>query len=258
VSRWNGSTWITVAQFNNSLYALGAVTVGASTFLVAGGYFTFEYNSNQTLNSVARFNGTTWAPLGVGLSGEVHSIVGFNDGSGSALYVGGSYLSIANGGTGLGTVARWNGTAWASIGNLSANLVNSLAVFNDGTGAALYAGQANGSSGGQVFRWIGSSWIPLGTGLSNYGVIAMLPFDDGSGPALYVGGYFNTAGGIPWGPAVRAVRLRSSCSTMARGRHCGRRNTGSPVGTAPPGPARARHWGRSSPSRRRMSGPDPS
>jgi hypothetical protein len=56
-----------------------------------------------------------------------------------------------------------------------------LAVFDDGTGPALYAG-------GVVAKWDGSTWTALSTGLGD--VYALTVFDDGTGPALYVGGRF--------------------------------------------------------------------
>jgi hypothetical protein len=82
--------------------------------------------------------------------------------------------------------------------------VYALAVFDDGSGPALYAGgrfgDAPGTPQGHIGRWDGSSWSPLGTGvrtlISSPSVNALAVWDDGDGPALYVGGEFNRAGDV--------------------------------------------------------------
>jgi hypothetical protein len=80
-----------------------------------------------------------------------------------------------------------------------------MAVFDDGTGPALYAGgdftTAGGVSANNIARWNGTAWSPLGSGVSGSKlgvpqVLALTVFDDGTGPALYAGGFFTTAGGV--------------------------------------------------------------
>ena len=63
----------------------------------------------------------------------------FDDGTGSALYVGGSFVTAgdvtANG------IAKWDGAHWSALGDgLFAVGVRALTSFDDGTGPALYAG----------------------------------------------------------------------------------------------------------------------
>jgi hypothetical protein len=75
-----------------------------------------------------------------------------------------------------------------------------LAVFDDGTGPALYVGGQFAGAGGvpatRIARWDGVSWSALGSGTDAW-VHEMIGFDDGTGPALFVGGDFSTAGGAP-------------------------------------------------------------
>jgi hypothetical protein len=71
--------------------------------------------------------------------------------------------------------------------------VLSMAVFDDGTGDALYLGIGNVSG---ILKWDGSNFAALGTGL-NGSVSALVVFNDGGGPALYAGGTFTLAGGVP-------------------------------------------------------------
>ena len=78
--------------------------------------------------------------------------------------------------------------------------IHAIAVFDDGSGPALYAGglftTADGTTVNNVAKWNGSHWEALGSGMSGPGwVKALAVFDDGSGPALYAGGYFTAAGG---------------------------------------------------------------
>ncbi len=78
--------------------------------------------------------------------------------------------------------------------------VRALAVFDDGSGAALYAGGGFVTAGGvavnRIAKWDRFSWSSLTSGL-NGNVWALTVFDDGTGPALYAGGSFTTAGGVP-------------------------------------------------------------
>jgi hypothetical protein len=74
--------------------------------------------------------------------------------------------------------------------------VTALAVHDDGSGAALYAGgsftTAGGAAANRIARWDGSAWTPLGGGM-NGEVLALAVHDDGSGTALYAGGTFSSA-----------------------------------------------------------------
>jgi hypothetical protein len=78
--------------------------------------------------------------------------------------------------------------------------VSAMALFDDGTGTALYAGgyfqHAGGVAVHSVAKWDGTAWSPLGTSFTGT-VLALAAFDDGTGPALYAGGYIYVADGVP-------------------------------------------------------------
>jgi hypothetical protein len=114
----------------------------------------------------------------------VHALTVFDDGSGPALYVGGSF-SIA-GGVSANSITRWNGSVWSALGSGINGSVVTLTVFDDGSGAALYAA----ADVGFPVKWNGSSWLPLTGAFDDFWVQALAGFDDGSGPALYAGGAF--------------------------------------------------------------------
>jgi hypothetical protein len=149
--------------------------------------------------------GPEWSPefYGGDFDGEVRAFVTFDDGSGPALYAGG-WFSQAGGDPDASGVARWNGQAWESIGaiDLSGTLdqVRALAVYDDGSGPALYvAGQfsrAGGIAAANIARWDGHSWSALDAGLVGTAE-DLVVHDDGSGPALYVCGTLSKAGPIP-------------------------------------------------------------
>jgi hypothetical protein len=95
--------------------------------------------------------------------------------------------------------------------------VRALAVHDDGTGEALYAGgdfaDAGGNAAARVARWTGSEWTPLasGVGANDYEEVRSLTvFDLGGGPSLVVGGRFERAGTVQIGDVVAAPFASSS------------------------------------------------
>ncbi|MFN0244178.1 MAG: hypothetical protein ACKVWV_14915 [Planctomycetota bacterium] len=87
-------------------------------------------------------------------------------------------------------VQRWNGSAWSAVGSGTAE-VYSLAVYDHGAGAELYAGRNDGPH-----RWNGSAWVPLGPWFAGDGVHAMAVFDPGTGPELYIAGAFSVGSNV--------------------------------------------------------------
>src|SRR5262249_18506945 len=137
---------------------------------------------------------------------SVAALAAFDDGSGPALYAGGSFASA--GGAPAQDVARWDGSQWTPLGSGTAggpgSSVRAMIVFDDGGSPALYAGgdftSAGGSPVGRIAKWDGHQWSALGAGVSggSYPIVyAMSVFDDGTGPALYVAGMFTMAGNAP-------------------------------------------------------------
>ena len=123
----------------------------------------------------------------------------FDDGSGPALYAGGGFTTA--GGVAANRIAKWDGASWSALGQRDATASScALAVFDDGSGPALYAGgdftTAGGVAANHIAKWDGASWSALGSGMNGSTSYALAVFDDGSGPALYAGGAFTTAGGV--------------------------------------------------------------
>jgi hypothetical protein len=179
-------------------FALQTFDDGNGAKLYAGG--EFHHAGDVDALNIAKWDGEVWSPLGAGVDGVVFALAVFDDGTGPALYAGGHFTSA--GGVAANNVAKWDGAEWSPLGSgIGGNfpVVYALAVFDDGTGPALYAGgdftTAGSAPAARVAKWNGTSWSALGSGVSN-SVHALTVFDDGGGVNLYVGGGFNSAGGV--------------------------------------------------------------
>ncbi len=155
---------------------------------------------------VYRWNGSSWTNLGGANDGIFLDLEMFDDGSGPALHAAGTFTSI--GGQAVNGIAKWTGTGWSPLGSGVAGSyprVQCLAVYDDGTGPALYAGgqfdTAGGLTANGIARWDGTNWSVLGSGMgvpsNKPTVTALAVFDDGAGARLFAGGYFLSAGGTP-------------------------------------------------------------
>ncbi len=211
LARWNGANWSAVggSAFTLSgtsvpptIYALHVHDDGSGPALFAAG--RFDTVSGTTVNSIAKWDGGNWTPLGLGLSGpmgagEAYALASY----GGDLYVGGGFYAadLLPGTVGLG---RWNGNQWQPVGLGTGNFssVNALEVFNDGSGPALYIGGflalLDGTLTDGLTRWNGASFsavAPSQLNLASQGAFELEVFDDGSGSRLYIGGLGSTSGG---------------------------------------------------------------
>jgi hypothetical protein len=211
---WNGNAWAGDAPCDlewsdvgggtdGIVYALAEFDPpgdgpGLGAALIAGGNFTMA--GGVAANRIAKWDGQQWSPLSEGVAfggggGTVRALTVFDDGSGPALIVAGSF-SIADDIL-TGGIARWDGDSWSALTDpeFAINGVLALTVFDDGLGGgpALYA-----ASNFNVYRYTGKSFEPLGVGFDDHNVNALEVFDDGSGggPALYAGGQFTLSGGL--------------------------------------------------------------
>ena len=190
IAQWDGSNWAPlgsgVSGTGAEVRALAVFDDGGGPALYAAG--TFSTAGGVTAGRIARWDGSSWSPVGGGMSGgEVKALTVFDDGSGPALYAAGTF-SMA-GGLPANRVAKWDGSTWSTLGTGVNGWVYALTTFDDGTGLKLYAAGSLSISGADVARWDGSNWTGVGTGLSNI-VMALTTHDDGSGagPQLYAAG----------------------------------------------------------------------
>jgi hypothetical protein len=225
IARWDGSSWSALGQgigngVQGSISALATFDDGSGPALYVGGFFTEA--GGVPANSIARWDGTSWTALGPGVSGSfpaVYSLTVFDDGSGSALYVGGEFTQA--GANPAGRVARWDGVSWSSVGSgMTLGSVRQLESFDDGTGAKLYAGGLfwleQGSGSTFIASWDGTSWSPLAAGGVNDTVEALFSYQNGSERSLYAGASYPQGKGTSDGTRI-ARWDGSSWSTLGEG-----------------------------------------
>ena len=218
-ARWDGHDWTAVEPsmpaMRDARYfdddGLGPVAPA----LYLGG--NFQSVGSLAARGLVRWDGLTWSVPGGGIQpwtpGAESSVQAFtihdDDGEGGrppALYIGGDFQYAGSHAT--PNIARWDGSAWESVGGgTNGTPVFALASLDeDGNGpqpASLFAGGAFYISGvpntSALARWRNQEWSAVGTGV-NETVFALAVFDDdGAGPrkpALFVAGLFTQAGGI--------------------------------------------------------------
>ncbi len=176
---------------------------GSGPALYAAGWFDFAEDAEAS--GVARWDGRHWWPLTGSGGGGLHKIAGaevmalavWDDGTGEALYAGGTFTSAD--GTTTTNIARWDGTEWSALAGASGEGVDDQVEAIFAWNGELYVGGRFSSAGGltipYIARWDGSEWAPLDAGVDAT-VHALAEWDDGRGSALYAGGDFLEAGGI--------------------------------------------------------------
>lgn len=114
IMQWNGTSWDSLgAGLSGSLPGGATVmyphcmTVMGNDLIVAG---NFKLAGTQTVNGIARWDGTAWHAMGAGFNGTVYAVSMFQ----GELYAGGAFTQ--SGSTPLSCLAKWNGTAWVDPG----------------------------------------------------------------------------------------------------------------------------------------------
>ena len=150
-----------------------------------------------------------------GFAPQVRALAVWDDGSGPALYVGGTFKQA--GGIPANFIAKFDGGAGAprlgGRGGGMDSFVHALAVYDDGSGSALYAGGTSRPSTARASRgiakWNGSSWSAVGGGIAGTGVLALAVWNN----ALYAGGQLGPAG------AVRCATWRGGTAALVDARN---------------------------------------
>lgn len=180
LARWDGSQWTGLGTFTpvpGEVHRISALATLPNGDLVAGG--SFSTAGGVAAANVARWDGTSWWPMGSGVNRRVDAAI-----------------VRSNGQVVVGTdgVFGWNGTAWSPYGTSSDGFLGALAEAPNGDLVA--AGSfttIGGVAANHVARWTGAGWQPLGGGMNNtVFCVAFLPNGD-----LIASGWFTVAGGVP-------------------------------------------------------------
>jgi hypothetical protein len=89
---------------------------GRGPALYAAG--AFEIAGRTTAHNIAKWDGTQWSPLLPGGSDDSVAVLAvYDDGSGPALYLGGSFSNA--GGVPVNNICKWSGTVFSEIRDAS-------------------------------------------------------------------------------------------------------------------------------------------
>jgi trimeric autotransporter adhesin len=227
IARWNGSAWSPLGGgvspsgpsdnitrlfvYNSQIYASG----------------NFEYMNGLPMKNIARWDGlSTWSPLGSGIVRPTNGFTpvhGFEIVSGELVVYG--HFTTAGAHSGLGNIARWNGTTWLPMPGSGLNarirtfLPASGFLFAGGDFAFLPPGGSSPANG-----ILSTSGAGIGTlsqagfhGVSgNVNALAHLPsiFNPGT---VVAGGFFTSAGGVAASNIARFNLLSQQWSAMGQG-----------------------------------------
>ena len=199
IAKWNGTAWnslgtgIGTSIINRAYAAVLVLAVASNGNVYAGG--VFGRAGGVGANNIAKWDGTAWSSLDYGTDtfGTVYALVVAGNGD---VYAGGVFVSAGGaGGVAAKYVAKWNGTAWSSLGSGMSDHVYALAVAGNGD---VYAGgkftQAGGVAANYVAKWNGTAWSNLSAGTNLNGAVYSLTAV-GNGD-VYVGGDFTQVGGM--------------------------------------------------------------
>ncbi|MCI0629427.1 MAG: hypothetical protein L0Y44_02085 [Phycisphaerales bacterium] len=192
IAAWDGASWRPlIAGGQNGIEGAVSALAVYDGELIVGGQFTSAGGDNNAddCNNIARWDGHSWNPLDVGVSGGfvvgVQSLATY-DGD---LIVGGSFIEAS--GVAANSVARWDGESWQPMGTgLTNGASPAYARDLQEFGGELFVGgefiEAGGVAATHVARWNGASWLAAGF-LGNLFGVAALEIHNGQ---LYAGGPF--------------------------------------------------------------------
>ncbi len=168
----DGSVWIMLVVSGN---------------LYVGGWFT--HAGGDSVNHIARWDGTSWHALANGVDGAVEALAT----SGGSLYVGGRFTHAS--GSAANYIAQWNGTSWSNVGATATDLNNNIYAMKT-TNSGLFIGgsftMAGAVSANHIAIWDGTQWSAVGAGAGTGG-----DYVQGFvliGLKLYALGHFTSAG----------------------------------------------------------------
>jgi len=197
LASWDGREWRGLGTDETlALTAIGKGDLGQGLRIFGG----------SAGGGVHAWDGESWRTVGDGVEGAILTIAcGVVGSDAPAVYIGGQFNAIN--GEPFYSVAAVDENGWRSLGGGLPSVdgrttwVDTLAIHDDGTGPALYAGGAfdylePGLASG-VLRWDGTEWkrvgFEFGDGFTH--VNALISTDLGSGPTLYAGGSFSAGSG---------------------------------------------------------------
>ncbi|QKK03404.1 MAG: hypothetical protein HND55_12485 [Pseudomonadota bacterium] len=206
VATWNGTSWRALGDGLELSWAAEATVFALEVFdgeLYAGGLL--DTADGQPVAGIARWDGTSWRPVGDGVHGgfepkvlslEVDPVAG-------VLYVGGEFEN-AGGASSVANLAAWDGTNWTSVGTgipgPAGTGVHALKLFEDALCAGGNFHLSDPPTARRVACFDGLAWQGLGQGIPDWDISADVSSLEVFAGSLYVGGDFievDGQGGVP-------------------------------------------------------------
>ncbi len=151
-----------------SLFGVGAdsnvfdVVFGLDGKMYVAGDFTTI--AGVAMAGIGYYDGT-WHAMGSGAAGGSPSVLA--RGPDGSIYAGGTFTSMGGVAT-TNFVARWNGSAWVSIGSANGTTIAAMVAGPDGK---IYAGgdftTIGGVAANRIAYWNGAAWVAMGTGAAS-------------------------------------------------------------------------------------------
>lgn len=202
VGQWSGSAWLPMGQGVMGT-VLSATTWQNGTGVlepVVGGYFILS--GPTMVNRIARFSGTDWLPLGVGVGSTGATVLSMTEFQ-SSLIVGGTFSTA--GGILAGGLARWDGAAWHAFPDERASWADTLGTH----AGSLYAGgwwpvPNGGTVHTGILRWQDPTWVVVGENFPQDDVNAITTYQ---GQLIAGGDFTNQCCGNPPAPGEFIARF---------------------------------------------------
>ena len=171
---------------------VNAIVHHEGTVYIGGDFLNFDNIANADYIVAFDTDAGTYSALGTGMNNVVRALV--VDATGN-IWVGGDFTSA--GGTALGGLAYWDGSAWQDPSNYTGGgTVYALAV--DGQNNVYIGGDFLNFDGvgntDDICYWDGSAFQAMGTGVSGGTTVRAIAVDLNDN--VYVGGDFTAMGGV--------------------------------------------------------------
>ena len=185
LSMWDGQRWTVLVD---GISINGMATSGNELYVVG----SFQKIKKVSVRNIAKWDGTKWYPVGVGLDVIPVSIAV----NGKSIFIGGAFTSV-NGIT-ANRVAKWDGTKWGGLGSgISEGSVNTIVAQANNVYVGGVFKRAGGKTANNIAFWNGREWNAMIDGLKHDSeIVAFVSSIALRGKDVFVGGQFKYAGPI--------------------------------------------------------------
>lgn len=180
IARWDGTKWHKMGAglgYNGaaSFDRVKAIAISPTGEVYAAGRFT--ESNGVIVNNIARWNGSSWKPLGDGFNASSPEVNALAIDSNGDLYATGKFTLSGN--SPINYIAKWNGRKWSNLGTGLSGFPyepTGRALKFDTEGNLVVAGifkSAGSLQVNNIARWDGSAWSAFGKAGADAGIEAL-------------------------------------------------------------------------------------